>query len=451
MSAEQFVPSAIGVAMLAALFLWIRLSLSGFLGKRGMIPALLLLGITTGCLGISGGGPVTPSDAGAGSLASPSPPRSAVPAPAQTDDAVKELVARMDVDEKLGQMVIVGLSGTEMDARAAEMIRRQRVGGFILYQPNMRDPQQVWKLADALKQENKRYNRDAPLFLSLDEEGGRVARMPEPLPRFPSARKVGKTNDPAYAKRVAEAIAEELKAYGFNMDYYPVLDVDSNPANPVIGDRAYGVDAASVIRMAIPAMKGMQERQIVPVVKHFPGHGDTSVDSHIGLPVVPHDKERLRRVELAPFAEAVRSGADAVMVGHLLLPKLDARYPASLSQAVMTDWLRGELGFQGVIVTDDLTMGAISSQYDIGAAAVRSVQSGADILLIGHEHEKQMAVLQALRQAVKDQSISLERINRSAERVLKLKKNYGISDESVATPDLHTLSERIANKLKLAK
>lgn len=225
--------------------------------------------------------------------------------------------------------------------------------------------------------------------------------MPQDFVKIPSAQSIGRKNKPQYAYGIGEAIGAELYSLGFNMDFAPVLDINSNPDNPVIGNRAFGSTAESVITSGIEMMKGIQAGHVVPVVKHFPGHGDTSVDSHLDLPVVDKSLKQLEQFELLPFKEAIEQQAPAVMIGHLLIPAIDKQYPASLSKTIITELLRDKLGFTGVVITDDMTMLGITKHFGIQDAAVKAVQAGNDILLVGHDTKQQIAVLKALKKRSK--------------------------------------------------
>lgn len=364
-----------------------------------------------------------------------------------TKDPVQERIERMTQDEKIGQMMIVGLDGSEISETAKAMIATYHVGGFVFYKDNIKDSRQLIELTNSLKAANAATGAP-PLWLSVDEEGGRVTRMPPELVKVPAAEKIGKADNPELAQNIGQTLGKGLTALGMNMNFAPVLDVNSNPNNPVIGDRSYDSRPERVAAIGIQVMKGLQKSQVIPVVKHFPGHGDTTVDSHIGLPVVNHDMDRLRALELKPFAEAVHSGAEAVMVGHMLLPKLDKEAPASLSRPVVTDLLRKELGFTGVVITDDLTMGAIIKQYNIGQAAVRSVDAGSDVLLVGHGFDEAKHVYDAVQQAVRDGILTMEQIDQSVARILRLKEKYRLSDEQAPFPDLTRINDDMQNAVK---
>jgi beta-N-acetylhexosaminidase len=356
-------------------------------------------------------------------------------------DAIKEQISKMTLDEKLGQMVLMGFEGYTMDNNTKQLIEKYHVGGFILFKNNIRNSKQLLELVNSLKKTNS--GNKAPLFLSVDEEGGRVTRLPDELVKTPDSASVGKKDNANLAFNLGNVVAQKLKAFGLNVDFAPVLDINSNPKNPVIGDRSFGTNADIVSRMGIQSMKGIQSENILSVVKHFPGHGDTSVDSHIGLPLVNNSLERLKSFELVPFEEAINNGADAVMVAHILLPKIDPVNPASFSKIIITDLLRKYLGFNGVVLTDDMTMGAIVKNYDIGTAAVKSVNAGTDIVLVCHEYDKEMAVLDALKAAVLSGTLTEKRIDESVLRILKLKEKYGLSDKTSDSVDVDELNRKV--------
>ncbi|GAA4829385.1 beta-N-acetylhexosaminidase [Paenibacillus vulneris] len=373
-------------------------------------------------------------------------PPAVSPKPTAAPDPIQDLVNSMTLEEKLGQMVLFGVEGTVLDDTTRNHITKDHVGGFIFFGPNIKDSHQAWSLFQSMQKENA--SAKLPLLLGVDQEGGRVSRLPKELPAFPASQAVGAAQDPDYAYKVGSTLAHALGAFGLNIDFAPVLDVNSNLNNPVIGDRSFGSTAEAVNRMAIPEMKGIQSGGVIPVVKHFPGHGDTSVDSHKELPIVQHDLQRLRTVEFAPFAEAIRQGADAVMVAHLLVTKLDPKLPASLSPVIIQQYLRGELGFNGVVITDDMTMEAIGSTMPIDKAAVQAVQAGADIVLVGHEPAKERAVLNALLQAAREGALKQETIDASVYRIAKLKTKAKLTKESVPEPNIEKLSSDMKSALK---
>ncbi|CAM4120436.1 hypothetical protein GCM10007362_32590 [Saccharibacillus endophyticus] len=336
-------------------------------------------------------------------------------------EEVTALLDNMTLDEKIGQMIVAGVEGTSLREEDRTLLHDHGVGGVILYADNIDSAAQTKSFVNEIKAANR--EKELPLFISVDQEGGRVARL-KGVAKVPTAGKVGKENDAAYARSIGELLGDQLLSQGFNLDYAPVLDVNSNPDNPVIGDRSFGSSAALVSKLGIAVMQGLESKNVIPVVKHFPGHGDTSVDSHIALPVVNKSLDELDKLELIPFKKAIAEGADVVMIAHILLPKLDSEYPSSLSKAVITDLLRSRLGFDGVVMTDDMTMGAIAENYGLGEASVHSVQAGSDILLVAHRADNAIAAIEAVKQAVAEGKISEKRIDESVARIVALKQKY---------------------------
>ncbi len=358
-----------------------------------------------------------------------------------------KLLKSMTLEEKVGQLVIVGVEGYNNDEHSELLIKNYHVGGFILFKKNIRDSAQLSNLLNSLKASNASANK-VPIFLSVDEEGGRVSRLPDEFKKIPSNKVIGKKDDSDLSYKVGAILGKELYAFGFNMDFAPVLDINSNPKNPVIGDRSFGTTPELVSRLGVETMKGIQSQNIISVVKHFPGHGDTSVDSHVGLPKVNHDLERLMSFELVPFNAALENGADTVMIAHILLPKLDSKNPASFSKAVITDLLRTKMNYNDVVITDDFTMGAITKNFDIGAAAVKSIQVGGDIVLVCHGFDKQEAVIKALLEAARTGRISAERLEESVYRVLELKRKYSLADSPSGAVDPKSINSEIAGLFK---
>src|SRR5262245_47767353 len=259
-----------------------------------------------------------------------------------------------------------------------------------------------------------------PLWVSVDQEGGRVARLKAPFTEWPPMAVLGRSGDVQLARRFAVALATELKAVGITLDYAPVLDIHTNPKNPIIGDRALAEDAESVGRLGAAIIAGMQESGVAACGKHFPGHGDTSVDSHLELPLVEHPPDRIRRVECVPFREAIRAEVAFIMTAHVLVPSLDDEKPATLSPRIVQALLRNELAFQGVILSDDLEMKAIAKTYTVPDAAVAAIAAGCDGLLVCSGNvEVQAATLEALVHAVEEQTIPYKRLEDALTRLRK--------------------------------
>jgi beta-N-acetylhexosaminidase len=278
---------------------------------------------------------------------------------------------------RCGELVIGGFPGPTLPAGFARALREGRRGGAILFKPNVEGgPRQVAALTRSLHATSP----ELPPIVSVDQEGGRVARLRAPLLEVPPMRTVGSWGDLALAERIAHAVGVELAALGFTVDYAPVLDVDTRPENPVIGDRAFGADADTCARFGAAWTRGLQAAGLLACGKHFPGHGDTTKDSHVDLPVVDLPRERLERVELAPFRAASAAGLAMIMSAHVVYTALDSR-PATLSKVASTE-LRAAIGFDGVLVSDDLEMRAIAARWSIEDAAVLAVAAGCDALLV---------------------------------------------------------------------
>ncbi|CAI6021103.1 beta-N-acetylhexosaminidase [Cohnella sp. JJ-181] len=376
-----------------------------------------------------------------------SPSAGPTTSPAASDgapDSIPTRVARMSLQEKIGQMILAGFEGSSLpDAATLRMIREDRIGGVILYKDNIADLPKTVKLVNAIKAANAKAG-NAPIFVSVDQEGGKVSRMPASYAKIPEAAAVGLTGSDKLAERMGELLARQVGSAGFNVDFTPVLDINSNPDNPVIGTRSFGATADVVTHAGLAAMRGLREEGIVSVVKHFPGHGDTSVDSHLDLPVLNKTAEQLAKLEWIPFKAAIGQQADAVMVAHILFPKIDPDAPASFSKVIIGEQLRGKLGYKGVVITDDMTMGAIAKHYDLADAAVKSVQAGSDILLVAHGYDVERKVYEALQSAVRSGKLPETRIDESVTRILALKDRYKLTDKAVPLPQLTQLNEDTA-------
>jgi beta-N-acetylhexosaminidase len=289
-----------------------------------------------------------------------------------------------------GELVIGGFDGTELPAGFARALRDRRRGGAILFKRNVAGgPAQVAALGRAFHDASPR-----PL-LGVDQEGGRVARLRAPCLEVPPMRTVASWADLPLAERIARAVGHELAALGFTIDFAPVLDVNTCPQNPVIGDRAFGDDATTCARFGAAWIRGLQASGLLACGKHFPGHGDTTKDSHVDLPVVDRDRERITRIELAPFRAAVDAGVASLMTAHVVYSAIDPAVPATLSHAVCTT-LRDEIGFGGLLVSDDLEMRAVAARWAIEDAAVLAVAAGCDALLVCESDEQQERAVDAL-------------------------------------------------------
>ncbi|HXJ23660.1 MAG TPA: beta-N-acetylhexosaminidase [Polyangia bacterium] len=325
---------------------------------------------------------------------------------------------------QVGQLLSVGFDGPALPEQLRERIAASQVGGVMLFRPNIADPVQLAGLVAGLRQAAP---LEAPLLVSIDQEGGVVQRVRAPATVWPPMLAVGTADDVGRTTAVGRAIGEELAALGVGWDFAPVLDVHTNPANPVIGDRAFGTTPEAVATHALAFWRGLRAAGLVGCGKHFPGHGDTRIDSHLDLPVVAHDLERLRRVELAPFAAAAKAGMEAFMTAHVVYPALDPDHPATLSRRIATDLLRGELGFKGVLVSDDLGMKAVADRYSIEDLAVGAIEAGVDHLLVREPVARQVAAFEAILRAAESSAGFRARVEEAAARVAALKAACAVS------------------------
>ncbi len=302
------------------------------------------------------------------------------------------------------------------------------LGGVILFARNIEAPEQVAELSHDLQT----LATELPLWVSADQEGGRVARLKAPFTEWPPMAVLGRSGDAGLAARFAAALAAELRAVGVTLDYAPVLDIHTNPKNPVIGDRALAEDADAVARLGTAIIRGLQQNGVAACGKHFPGHGDTSTDSHLELPVVEHPPDRIRRVECVPFRAAIAAEVAFIMTAHLLVPSLDEETPATLSRRIVSGLLRDELGFTGVILSDDLEMKALAGTHTVAEAAVQAIAAGCDGVLVcraqvedrARDVDVQAGVLEALVHAVEDGRIPYARLDDALLRQRRAKERY---------------------------
>lgn len=336
------------------------------------------------------------------------------------------LTTDMILEEQIGQIMMVGFHGLTPTPEIIDLIQNYHIGGIILFSRNVKDTQQVLQLTHSLQEIARAADHRFPLLISIDQENGMVNRLGQGSTVFPGNMALGAIGSEQVAYDVALATGRELKALGLNMNLAPVVDVNNNPANPVIGVRSFGEDPHLVARLGAAMVKGYHEAGVISCLKHFPGHGDTSVDSHLALPIVPHTLQRLEAIELVPFKSGIEAGATVVMTAHVSFPSLTQSndLPATLSSAVLTGLLREKLGFEGIIITDCLEMNAISKGVGIPRGSVMTLQAGADLVLISHVYEHQRAGFEAIRTSVKANELSPDIVRQAAERVLHLKERY---------------------------
>lgn len=337
-----------------------------------------------------------------------------------------------ELEYQIGQMLMVGIGADELAPPERKALARHGFGGFILFGSNCRDLLQIHSLCNSLREAA---GVDPP-FIAIDQEGGRVQRLPPPFSRFPAPRLIGASENPELAARAGRATAAELALVGINLDFAPVLDVDSNPRNPIIGDRSFGVTPEQVTRIALPWMRGLRDGGIIPCGKHFPGHGGTDKDSHLTLPALDKPLADLRRTELPPFVQACSAGIEALMTAHVVFPALDGRLPATLSAAVVGGLLREQLGYRGVVFSDDLEMQAISGHFAIEEAALLAVGAGVDVLLCGHELANAIRVFEFLGRTARSYQAFQARIAASHRRIRTLKGRFLQQRPEIAPSEL---------------
>lgn len=351
-------------------------------------------------------------------------------------------VSDLTFQEKLGQMMLVGFNGTKVNDRVRDLVLKYKVGGFIFYRKNFSSYEEMLKLIRDIKELNK--NNKVPLFIAIDQEGGRVNRMPGEFKNLPPAYKIAKTNDIELAKEAASITGEMLYKSGINMVFAPVLDIKRFKDGHAIGDRAFSEDKDIVAKFGIETMKELQRNNVISVVKHFPGHGLTEKDSHFFLPIVEKSLEDIEKEDVIPFKEAIGNNADAIMVGHIVIRAISKTLPASLSRKFIGKYLRDRLKFNGLVITDDLKMRAIRFIYGYKLAVRQAFTSGSDIIMFRFEPRDEKNAIEQAYSMARTGTIKEYRVNRSVNRILKMKEKYKVSDtQEITGVDVDKINERI--------
>lgn len=335
----------------------------------------------------------------------------------------------LTLKEKIGQMIMIGMDTNYITDRIKVMINDFKIGGIILYRKNFNTYQDMLNLITDLKKLNKA--NKIPLFIAIDQEGGRVNRMPPEIKNLPSANMLASNGDINIVKNSAQITGNMLKKSGFNMNFAPVLDIKRFENSHPIGDRCYGSNKEDVVKYGISVMKELQNQGIISVIKHFPGHGATKYDSHSLLPIINSNIENLKTDDMYPFEIAINEGSDAILVGHLLVKKITGLYPASLSRKFITKYLRKQYRYKGLIITDDLKMRAIKLIYGSNLAVKKAFQAGNDIIVFRFSHSEEKRIINSIINLTKRGSIKERQINRSVRRILKMKEKYNISDNNL--------------------
>ena len=351
----------------------------------------------------------------------------------------------LPLEIKVGQMIVAGFDGTEINDHIKNLIKNYHIGNVILFARNFKSIEQMYKLNMDLQEFAMKEN-GIPLFITTDQEGGMVMRITEGGAYFPGNMALSSGGDTKDAYLEGKYCGEELRALGINMNLAPVLDVNNNPENPVIGVRSYGEDENRVADLGEAYVKGLQESGVIATGKHFPGHGDTSVDSHLDLNTISHDKDRIEKVELTPFKRAISGGIKAIMSAHIVFKAYEPDgLPATLSYDVLTGLLREKLNFKGLIITDCMEMKAISTYFGTEKAAEMSVRAGADLICISHTMEKQIGAYKNILSSVKSGKISESRIDESIKRITHYKEELNL--KSFLDSDFLEASKIVTNEL----
>lgn len=349
-------------------------------------------------------------------------------------------IKELSLEEKIGQMFIIGLNTKEQE-EINKFIKKLKIGGVIIYRKNYSNYEQMLNLINNIKETN--VENKIPITISIDQEGGRVNRMPPEILNLKSATKFANTKDIELVRESANIIGQMLNSTGISMNYAPILDIKRFEEKHAIGDRCYGDNKEDVEKYGIEIMKQLQENKVISVIKHFPGHGLTKKDSHFRIPKVKEKIEILEKEDMQPFEMAIKNGADAIMVGHLIIKDIDKKYPASLSKKVIQKYLIEKNNYNGLIITDDMKMMAIRLHYNMKRAVKRAILAGNDIVMIGLQYNKIEKIIKYITKQVKKGKISEEIINKSVEKIINMKEKYNMTDKETKGFDINKINEQI--------
>ena len=341
---------------------------------------------------------------------------------------MKYNINNLSLEEKIGQMIIIGLN-TDITANELEkIIMKYKVGGILLYKKNYKNYEEMIKLINKIKEINQK--NKIPIFISIDQEGGRVNRMPKEFKNLPAANKLVKNSKKEdLVRKSGEITGEVLHKIGVNMDFAPVLDIKRFKDNHAIGDRAYSEDIEEVSKYGIEFMKALQEKRVISVVKHFPGHGATKVDSHLHLPKIEKEIQKLEKEDMQPFKLAIKNKVDGVLIGHLKLLKVTGKLPVSMSKRFITKYLRKKYRYNGLVITDDIRMKGVKIRYGKNNAIKKAFLACNDIILFKYDND--IRVIDKIIKLAKKEKIPMKRINKSIMRILKVKERYNLKDEFI--------------------
>ncbi len=337
------------------------------------------------------------------------------------EEKIKKQLKKMTLDEKIAQMLIIYYSSTTYDKTLEQTIKEVKPGGFILMNDNISTYQNTLNLVKSMQKDSK-----VPMIISIDQEGGIVQRLQKitdiEVTNIPSMLALGKTNDKNLAYNVGKIMAQQLKTLGINLDFAPVVDIYSNKDNKVIANRSFGSNSEEVTTMALALKQGLEDNNVNTCLKHFPGHGDTAVDSHYNLPVINKDYNDLSKVELIPYYKAIKNNTNMIMIGHIALPKITKdNTPASLSKEIITNLLKTKLKYQGLVITDALNMKALTDNYSDKEIYTMAINAGVDLLLMPNGSRK---AIEYIKESIKEKKITEEMINTSVTKILTYKYNH---------------------------
>ncbi len=364
------------------------------------------------------------------------------------------MASKEDLKKKIGQLFILGFEGYSVPDEFRHFISEYHLGGTIYFKRNVQSPAQIAELSNEL-QFSCRPKGCPPLFVSIDHEGGKVNRLMKPFTKFPGNDHLGEIGSAKIAFDFGMVLGKELKAVGININYAPVVDVNSNPLSPVIKDRAFSSDPEVCGKMGSAVSRGIQKMGVMAVAKHFPGHGDTKEDSHYALARVDKTVEELEKLELIPFRRVIRSRVEAIMTAHILNPKLDPKYPATMSEATINGLLRTELRYNKLVISDDLEMKAISDHYGAEEAAIMSIKAGCDLMIYRGDLGLPVKQIEALIRAVETNEITQETLDKALKRISSAKQVYAEQktpvdvshvDRFIGLSEHFTLADTIAKK-----
>ncbi len=361
-----------------------------------------------------------------------------------------ENLNNLTIKEKVGQMLMVGVENKNCIKPVEHLIEKYKIGGVLLYKRDYKNYKELNDLINRLRALGRK--NKIPLFIAIDQEGGRVNRMPDEFENVPSANKLASYKEEDLVEKASDVTGEMLKSTGFNFNFAPVLDIKRFENTQAIGDRAFSSDIETVSRCGITYMNEMKKYHIVPAIKHYPGHGATKKDSHFTLPVIEESKENLEQEDLIPFKRAIEHGADVLLVGHLRIKRVTHGYPASMSKSFVRKYIRKKNRFNGIIITDDIRMKAVKILYGTKRALIKAFKAGNDIVLFKYNTGDEDLIKKILKE-VNEEKISIAKINRSVRRILKVKEKYEIENKEVPylkhlPKDINIKIDDIKNKIK---